>query len=55
MTPAVADSREELEARILDSEADYRLQPRPIRWRFTSEKFDRRLEELQRCTSQLAA
>jgi transposase len=55
LTPAVADSLEELAARILAFEAEYRRQPRPVRWRFTREEFDRRLRELEQCTQELAA
>jgi hypothetical protein len=55
VTPAVADSLEELEARILAFEAEYRRQPRPIRWTFTRDEFDRRLLELEEAASQLAA
>ncbi len=55
LTPAVAGSLEELEARILAFEAEYRRQPRPIRWKFTRQEFDRRLQELETCTRQLAA
>jgi transposase len=55
LTPAVAHSLEELAARILAFEAEYRLCPRPIQWTFTRDQFDRRLLELQQCTQQLAA
>lgn len=55
LTPAEAGSLEELEARILAFEAEYRCQPRPIRWKFTREEFDRRLQELETYTQQLAA
>ena len=55
LTLAVADSLEELEARILAFEAEYRCHPRPVRWKFTRQEFDRRLLELQRWTPQLAA
>jgi len=55
LTPAVADSLAELEARILAFEVEYRLQPRPIRWKFTRQEFDRRLQELESSTSLLAA
>ncbi len=41
LTPAVADSLEELEARILAFEAEYRRHPRPVRWKFTRQEFDR--------------
>jgi DDE superfamily endonuclease len=55
LTPAVADSLEELEARILAFEAEYRRQPRPIRWTLTRDEFGRRLLELEEAASQLAA
>ena len=55
LTPAVADSLEELAARILAFEAEYRRLPRPVRWKFTREEFDRRLLELELCTQLLAA
>ena len=55
LSPAVADSLEELEQRILAFEADYRRQPRPVRWTFTREEFDRRLHELEAETLPLAA
>jgi len=55
LTPAVADSLEELAARLLAFEAEYRRHPRPVRWKFTRQEFDRRLLELERCTQQLAA
>jgi hypothetical protein len=55
LTPAVADSLEELAARILAFEAEYRRQPRPVRWKFTREELDRRLRELEHCTQELAA
>jgi hypothetical protein len=55
LTPAVADGLEGLEARILAFEAEYRRQPRPVRWKFTRQEFDRRLRELDQCTRQLAA
>ncbi len=55
LTPAVADSLEELAARILAFEADYRRLPRPVRWKFTREEFDRRLLELEQCSRSLAA
>lgn len=55
LTPAVADSLAELEARLLAFEADYRRQPRPVRWKFTRQEFDRRLRELERSTLPLAA
>ena len=48
LTPAVAASLTELEARLLAFEADYRRQPRPVRWKFTRQEFDRRLRELER-------
>jgi hypothetical protein len=48
LTPAVADSLEELAARILGFEADHRSVPRPFRWLFTRADFDRRLQELER-------
>jgi hypothetical protein len=41
--------------RILAFEAEYRRQPRPVRWKFTRQEFDRRLRELQQSTVQLAA
>jgi transposase len=55
LSPAVADSLEELEGRILAFEAEYRRQPRPVRWTFTREEFDRRLRELEDDAFQLAA
>lgn len=55
LSPAVADSLEELERRILAFEAEYRRQPRPIRWTFTRQEFDRRLRELEDDAMQLAA
>ncbi len=55
LTPAVADSLEELAARILAFEAEYRRLPRPVRWKFTRKEFDRRLLELEQCTRSLAA
>jgi transposase len=55
LTPAVADSLEELAARILAFEAEYRRQPRPVRWKFTRQEFDRRLQELEQCAQLLAA
>jgi hypothetical protein len=55
LTPAVADSLEELEARILAFEAEYRRQPRPVRWKFTRTEFEQRLRELERCSFELAA
>jgi hypothetical protein len=36
-------------------EASYRCHPRPVRWKFTREEFDRRLHELEHCIQQLAA
>jgi transposase len=55
LTPAVADNLEELETRLLAFEAEYRRQPRPIRWKFTRQDFDRRLRELEQCSRELAA
>jgi hypothetical protein len=55
LTPAAADSLAELEARVLAFEADYRRQPRPIRWKFTRQEFDRRLRELEQSALQRAA
>jgi hypothetical protein len=55
LTPVVADSLEALETRILTFEADYRCQPRPVRWKFTRQEFDRRLREVEHCARQLAA
>jgi DDE superfamily endonuclease/homeodomain-containing protein len=55
LTPAVADSLAELEARILAFEAEYRRQPRPVRWKFTRQEFDRRLRELEQPTLPIAA
>jgi len=55
LTPAVADSLELLTSRILAFEAECRLLPRCIRWKFTCQDFDRRLQELQNCILQLAA
>ena len=55
LTPAVADSLAELETRILAFEAEYRRQPRPVRWKFTRQEFDHRLHELEQSTMQLAA
>jgi hypothetical protein len=55
LTPAATDSLEELEARILAFEAEYRRCPRPVRWKFTRHEFDRRFLELERHTRQLAA
>jgi hypothetical protein len=51
----VANSLEELTARILAFEAEYRRFPRPIRWEFTRQDFDRRVLELEPWTRQLAA
>jgi hypothetical protein len=55
LPPAAADSVAELDARIPAFDAECRLQTWPIRWKFTSEEFDRRLQELKSCASQLAA
>jgi transposase len=55
LTPAVADNLEELETRLLAFEAEYRREPRPIRWKFTRQDFDRRLRELEQCSRELAA
>jgi len=55
LTPAVADSLEELAARILAFETQYHQQPRPVRWKFTRQEFDRRLQELEQCAQPLAA
>lgn len=55
LTPAVAGSLAELEARILAFEAEYRRQPSPIRWKFTRQEFDRRLQEPDDCVQLLAA
>ena len=55
LTPAVAHSLAELEARLLAFEADYRNQPRPVRWKFTRQEFDRRLRELERSALRPAA
>jgi hypothetical protein len=55
LTPAVADSLAELKTRILAFEAEYRRQPRPVRWKFTRQEFDRRLRELEQSTLRLAA
>jgi transposase len=55
LSPAAADSLEELERRILAFEAEYRRQPRPIRWTFTRQEFDLRLRELEEHVLQLAA
>jgi hypothetical protein len=55
LTPAVADSLEELETRILAFEAEYRRQPRPVGWKFTRTEFERRLSDLERCSFELAA
>jgi transposase len=55
LTPAVADSLQDLAARILAFEADYRRLPRPMRWKFTREEFDRRLLELEQCAMPSAA
>ncbi len=55
LTPAVADSLAELEARLLAFEADYRRHPRPVRWKFTRQEFDRRLRELEHSAMLLAA
>jgi transposase len=55
LTPAVAGSLEELAARILAFEAEYRRQPRPVRWKFTREEFERRLRGLEECFLELAA
>jgi hypothetical protein len=50
LTPTVADSLEEWGARTLAFEDGYRRQPQPVRWKFTRQEFDRRLQELERCT-----
>jgi hypothetical protein len=42
-------------ARILAFEAEYRRLPRPVRWKFTREEFDRRLQALEQGIQQLAA
>jgi hypothetical protein len=55
LTPAVADSLMELEARILAFEAEYRCYPRPVRWKFTRQEFDRRLRDLEQSALPLAA
>jgi hypothetical protein len=55
LTPALADSLAELEARILAFEAECRRQPRPVRWKFTRQEFDRRLRELEQSTLPRAA
>ena len=55
LTPALADSLAELEARILAFEAEYRRQPRPVRWKFTRQEFDRRLRELEQSALRRAA
>ena len=55
LSPAVADSLEELERRILAFEAEYRRQPRAIRWTFTRQEFDQRLRQLEEHALQLAA
>ena len=55
LSPAVANSLEELERRILAFEAEYRRQPRPVRWTFTREEFDRRLRDLDDHSLPLAA
>jgi transposase len=55
LTPAVADNLEELDARLLAFEAEYRRQPRPIRWKFTREDFDRCLREFDQGSQELAA
>jgi hypothetical protein len=49
LAPAVADSLEELAARILGFEADHRSVPRPFRWLFTRADFDRRLQGAGAC------
>jgi hypothetical protein len=46
LTPAAAHDLDVLRTRLLRFEADYRLEPRPFRWRFTRADFDRRLLEL---------
>jgi len=38
LTPAIANSLEELAARILAVEAQCRRQPWPVRWKFTRQK-----------------
>lgn len=55
LMPAVADRLEELASRILAFEAQYRLQPRPVAWKFTRQEFDRRLHQLEQFAHQLAA
>lgn len=55
LTPALADSLADLEARILAFEAEYRRQPRPVRWKFTRQEFERRLLELEGCAHLCAA
>jgi len=55
LTPALADSLADLEARILAFEAEYRRQPRPVRWKFTRQEFERRLLELASCAYPRAA
>jgi transposase len=55
LTPALADSLADLEARILAFETDYRRQPRPVRWKFTRQEFERRLLELGGCAQLHAA
>ena len=54
LTPAVADSLEAPEARILAFEAEYR-RPRPVPWKFTRQDFDHRMQELNLCPRQAAA
>jgi hypothetical protein len=46
LTPAAAHDLDALTGRLLRFEADYRAEPRPIRWRFTRADFHRRLLEL---------
>src|SRR5262245_29158562 len=55
LTPAVADNLEDLEARLLAFGAEYGRQPRPIRWKFTRQDFDRRLRDLEQSSRELAA
>jgi hypothetical protein len=55
LTPALADSLVDLEARILAFEAEYRRHPRPVRWKLTRQDFEHRLLELERCAHLCAA
>jgi hypothetical protein len=51
LTPAVADNLEELGMRVLAFEVSYRCHRRRVRWKFTRELFDRRMQERSSASS----